>query len=94
MPDYHIIFVRDEGLRKYVRNNLMLSDRIFLNGLLARNSHVDLNGNKIHSGHIVAKQIHKIAKAERKETVDEDTSAAATNWWDLQFYVRSYHVVI
>lgn len=57
--NFHVIFVFDQNLREFVRNNLEKNDRIYVRGSLS-STHIDTNGNRSQSGYIVAQSIQKI----------------------------------
>lgn len=55
----HVIFIFDQHLIEFVRNNIEKNDRIFVKGSLTT-TYIDINGNKSNSGYIIAQSIQKI----------------------------------
>lgn len=62
VSQFHKVFVYDDQLREYVRDNLQKKDRVFVNGSLRHLTHTDDEGRRKYSAYIVANSIHKIAK--------------------------------
>lgn len=74
--NFHTVFVYDQDLSKYVRNNLEKGDRIYLRGFLTASSQIDVVGKKKYCGFIGAETIDKVTKFSRNQSSEQETAFA------------------
>lgn len=67
------MFVYDQELREYVRNELQTKDRVLLNGRIGHMTDTGNDGKKIYSGFLVVNDIYKIARRTSTRTEINDS---------------------
>lgn len=77
---FHRLFVYDEPLRLYIKNNLKKTDRVLVNGRIGHMTYTSADGKKMYSGFIVADEIHKVARRTTSEVeLNEGSKLEAEN---------------
>ncbi|XP_031623440.1 uncharacterized protein LOC116340860 [Contarinia nasturtii] len=74
-PSFHQVYVYDEGVRKYIEQNVTRRDRILLFGRIGRRTHEDSDGKRWLTGCIIPENAFKIKrpiKSENEEVFEQN----------------------
>lgn len=74
--NFHSVFVYDQDLSTFVRNNLEKGDRVYLTGSFKIYNHMDGDGKLRQTGSIHAETIDKVKKFNRNQLSEQEPALA------------------